>query len=151
LLRLVAGESFQRDVQRSFAVAPGAVVEVSISGGSIRTSTGPAGRVSVTLEERVYANTEREVDEILEDYDVVVAQDGGTVTAKALRKEGVRSRSWRSPSFSTTIEVPADVRLNLGTSGGRIEVGRALSSLVAETSGGTAAAAASARTRAVAR
>jgi len=116
------GEPFVREIQRSFDVAPGDVVEVGIKGGSIRTTTGPAGKVNVTLQERVYSSTGQEADEVLSGYEVVVAQDGGTITVKASRKSGVLSPSWRSPSFSTTIEVPADVRLNLGTSGGRIEV-----------------------------
>jgi hypothetical protein len=127
----------EREIQRSFTAAPGSTVVVEISGGSIVSRTTSGRTVNVTLRETVAANSDREADELLGRYDVTIAQEGDRIVVRATRRQDITGL-WRGVGFASDIEVPADVHLDVRTSGGRISiVGERTASLQARTSGGS--------------
>lgn len=135
----VASAAIERKVEKSFDVRPGSVVKVDISGGSIESKVGPAGRVGITLDQRFRsADSEAEADEILRDFEITLEQQGEEVLLKVRNRKS--SWGWNGRSFqaSARLVVPADVRLNFDTSGGSISVRGEMSSDVrCDTSGGS--------------
>ena len=131
-------------MERTFRVSADSLVQVRLAGGSITTETGGSGNVEIVLTQRFRGVTsEREADEILADYEVSATQQGDRVVVVGQRKREA-GRDWgfgngrRSVSISATITAPANVRLDLDTSGGSITVrGDRTASTAADTSGGS--------------
>ena len=114
----------ERRLERSFKVAPGSIVRVVLGGGSVTTATGPAGTVHVVLRQVAYTTEgERAAESCLEGLNVSAVQEGDDVTLIARRKR-MADWSWRlnHVRLMATVTVPADVRLALETSGGRIGI-----------------------------
>jgi hypothetical protein len=129
-----------RSVTRTFEVALRSSVRVDIRGGSIKSEEGAAGQVRVEIIERVRANSDAEIDRLLADYDVTAAQAGDQITVSAKHRGETSWRIWKTErvQFSARLVVPSDVRLDLNTSGGSIEVrGDRQEPLRADTSGGS--------------
>jgi hypothetical protein len=113
----------ERELTRSYKVAPGSVVVIDVAGSDVSVITGESGVVNLSLKQEVRARSDREADSTIARYDVALAQERDTVTLKARRKSG-DSWGWDGHvSFSAVAEVPANVRLDVRTSGGRIRVG----------------------------
>jgi hypothetical protein len=138
-----SGESgLERRTERTFDVAAGSIVRVSIAGGPITVTTGPSGKVHATLLEEVFAHSERDADEALANLESVVAQRGDEVEVTGRRKRSGFWEFWngRRVRFTATLAVPPDVRLDVDTSGGGIRVhGERTASVDADTSGGSIA------------
>jgi hypothetical protein len=134
-------QDVERRLERTFTVQPDSLVVVRITGGPITVSTGSGRSMSLTLDQRISnTSSEARADEALQDYEISAVQQGGTVTLTA-RRHPDRERRWRRGdvhvSFQATLTVPADVRLQLDTSGGPIMVrGERLAHVDADTSGG---------------
>lgn len=130
----------ERRVERSFDIRPDSAVVVDISGGSISVATVPGRTARLTLVQRVNAETESEADAALARYDLTFEQRGDGIVL-AFRSKGNSRFGWRSRghvSVSAELEVPADARLNLDTSGGSITVrGAREAAVMADTSGGS--------------
>jgi hypothetical protein len=136
-----AQAQIERRLERTFAVAAGHTVDVEVSGGSISTSTGIGNQVQVTLKQVIHADSEREADELLGDYDISATQTGDRIEVIGRRRSDVRERSGRSVSISAILVVPANVLLDVRTSGGSIDVrGSRTASVKAHTSGGSVSA-----------
>ncbi len=138
-----AGGAIERSLEKTFTVAPGSVVKVDVSGAEIRTEVGPAGTVHVVLKERFRTDDAAEADELLKHFEITCAQAGDTVRLVVKPKRGLGfSWSWNSKvAFRPLLTVPADVRLELDTSGGSIRVdGEMRAAVRANTSGGSIAA-----------
>lgn len=140
-LPTAASAQVERRLEQTFQVRPGSVVTVKISGGSIQIDTGRQGVVDARLTERFEVSSETDADRVLEDFDISLTEHGGNVVLIARRKPG---RSWSSSGrgsnvrLSATLTVPADVSLDLDTSGGAITVrGERTADLNADTSGGS--------------
>jgi hypothetical protein len=136
-----AARDIERQLERSFRVAAGSVVVVDITGGSITATEGASGSVELTLTQRVRgADSDREADEILAEFDVDASQRGDTISLVARKRDrNTGNRGWRrGVSFSATLAVPSNVRLDLHTSGGSIAVrGERTAEVDADTSGGS--------------
>lgn len=131
--------SLERQVHRTFQVRPESVVTVSVSGGRISVTTTPGRTAKITLIERVNTDSEHEADAALANYDVTFTQTDTGVKVSAKR---THTTGWfaRRPHVNINAElaVPADVRLDLGTSGGSIVVlGDRAAAVKAGTSGGS--------------
>lgn len=129
----------ERTVERTYQVAPGSTVAVDLSGGRVLVIPGTGRTLQIKLVQRVQATSEREFDAALESYNVAFSQEGAQVRLLARRKSGLVS-PWRGPSvnMNAEISVPSDVRLDLRTSGGSIEVrGLRDAPVDARTSGGS--------------
>jgi hypothetical protein len=136
-----AQAQIERRLERTFTVAAGHTVDVEISGGSIRTSTGTGNQVQVTLTQVIHADSDREADDLLKDYDISATQAGDRIEVIGRRRSDVRERSGRSVSISATLVAPANVLLDLRTSGGSIDVrGARTAAVKAHTSGGSVSA-----------
>ena len=124
----------ERQVERVFKVTAGSTVHLQISGGAITSSTGEPGTVRVTLRQRISADSDAEADRALEEYDITLTQEADDVRVVARPK----GRSWSNRvHVGATLTAPADVRLDLETSGGSIAVrGERQAALRAATSGG---------------
>ena len=138
----VAGApQLERRLERTFTVAADSLVMVEITGGPITVETGSGRSMQLTLEQRFEnVSSETEADQVLQGYDVSAVQQGGTVTLTAQRHRDSNQRSRRGDprvSFRATLTVPADVRLDVNTSGGSITVrGERTADVAADTSGG---------------
>jgi hypothetical protein len=136
-----AQAQIERRLERTFTVAAGHTVDVEVSGGSIRTSTGTGNQVQVTLTQVIHADSDRDADDLLRDYDIHATQSGDRIEVVGRRKSDVRERSGRDVSISATLVVPATVLLDLQTSGGSIDVrGARTAAVKAHTSGGSVSA-----------
>jgi hypothetical protein len=136
-----AQAQIERRLERTFTVAAGHTVDVEVSGGSIRTSTGTGNQVQVTLTQVIHADSDRDADDLLRDYDIHATQSGDRIEVVGRRKSDVRERSGRYVSISATLVVPATVLLDLQTSGGSIDVrGARTAAVKAHTSGGSVSA-----------
>jgi len=129
---------YERQLERSFTVTAGAVVLVNLDGGTVTAATGRSNVVHLTLWQEIYAASDEEAKEVLAQYDISATRQNGNVTLNGrLRRDADRSLR-RGVRFRAVIEVPADVRLDLRTSGGSVTVGGDRSaSLRANTSGGS--------------
>jgi hypothetical protein len=133
-------EAIERSATRSFTVDPHSTVRVAVNGGSVHTVTGDAGTVQITLIERVRTASEAQIDQLLADYQVTIGKQGDEVEVTARRRADSTWRLFKpgQVSFSAKLVVPADVQLDLGTSGGAITVdGDRTASVKANTSGGS--------------
>jgi hypothetical protein len=130
----------ERRLERSFRVASGSAVRVELSGGSVTVTTGPAGVVHVALHQAIRTNEgEESAERLLGDYEIGATQAGGEVRVLGRRKRLLDWVRWRGDRarIEATITAPADVRLDLDTSGGRITVrGERSADVHADTSGG---------------
>jgi hypothetical protein len=135
-----AAAAIERSLDKSFGVAPGSLVKVDTSGASIRTSVGPAGTARVVLQEKFRTDDAAEADKLLERYEIVCTQEGDEVRLVVKEKKGLGLR-WgerNQVQFHPEIVLPADVRLDLDTSGGSITIGGEMKASVrADTSGGS--------------
>jgi hypothetical protein len=135
------GAVLERRLERSFQVASGSTVRVELSGGSVTAVTGPPGVVQVSVLQTVHTNeSEQAATRRLEDYLVDARQERGEVLVVGRRKSLLSWGRWRGNGvrLSTTVTAPPDVRLDLGTSGGRINVrGERVAAVRAATSGGS--------------
>jgi hypothetical protein len=133
----------ERRLERSFAVAPGSTVRVELSGGGVIAHTGGTGRVQVSIRQEVFTDRgEAEANRMLADYVVTASQEGDEVSVVGRRKNVVSWFRWgpERVRLSATITAPPDVKLDLGTSGGRIAVrGDRNAAVRANTSGGSIA------------
>ena len=135
-----AGPAWERQLDRSFNVAPGSTVRVELGGGGITTETGPAGTVRVVITQAIDAGSEREAESMAADYELSAVQNGSEIRAVSRRKPGAAARLWYREGLrlAARITVPPDVKLDLSTSGGSIRVhGDRTATLKAQTSGGS--------------
>lgn len=130
----------ERQLERTYQVAPGSSVAVDLSGGRILVVPGTGTTATITLLQRVHTSSEREADAALEDYTVDFSQQDGVVGLVARRKRGIDFSPWRQirVNMDAEIAVPPTVKLDLNTSGGSIEIrGRRSGQIQAHTSGGS--------------
>jgi hypothetical protein len=132
-----AQAQIERRLNQTFTAAPGHVVSVTISGGGITTSTGTGNQVQVTLTQVIRAGSDREADDLLKDYEISATQTGDRIEVLGRRRSNGEEWSGRDVRISATLVVPANVRLDLRTSGGSIDVrGSRTAAVTAHTSGG---------------
>lgn len=137
---LPAAAAIERSLEKTFTVVPGSVVKVDVSGAAIQTEVGPAGSVHLVLKERLRTDDAAEADKLLERFEITCVQQGDTVKLVVRPKKSLGfSWSWNNKvEFRPVLTVPADVRLELDTSGGSIRVGGEMRAAVhANTSGGS--------------
>jgi hypothetical protein len=136
-----AAQVVERRLERTFDVAAGSLVAVNITGGPIAVETGPGRSARLVLEQRVdRVSSDAEADRALADYEITAVQDGGTVTLTGRRRRDA-DREWRRNgprvALRAILTIPADVRVDLDTSGGSISVrGDRTAAVRADTSGG---------------
>lgn len=137
-----ATNTLERPMTRTFETAGADLVRVRVAGGGITVTTGEPGRVEATLTARVRTSSEAEADSWLADYDVVLERQGAEIIVSARRKPG---RVWTQVfgdhgqvQFRAEVKVPADLAVDLDTSGGAISVkGQRSADVKADTSGGS--------------
>jgi len=135
-------DNIERPITRTFTVTETDLVRVRVSGGSITVTTGAAGEVEATLTARARTNSDAEANEWMADYDVVLERQENEIVISARRKSGAALTQWFGDDgqiqFRANVKVPANVAVNLDTSGGAIRVeGHRTSAVTADTSGGS--------------
>lgn len=137
---LPSGAAIERTLDKTFTVAPGSIVKVDVSGAAIHAVVGPAGTARVVLTEKIRADNDAEADQLLERFEITCTQQGDEVKLVVKQKKGF-GFNWsgqRKVEFRPVITVPADVRLDLDTSGGSITIdGEMIAAVRADTSGGS--------------
>jgi len=137
---LPAAGTVERTLERTYSVAPGSLVRIDISGGPITATIGPAGAVTLTLKQEIRASSEAEADELLSHFEISATQQGDEVKLIERSREKLAwLHQWNNAvHFRAELTVPANVRLDLDTSGGSITVhGETSAALRANTSGGS--------------
>ena len=137
-LTTVASAKVEREVVRTFRVAPGVHIRVSTAGGDIRVSTSKDPVVKIVAKEHIRAGSEAEADELLKKLELRIEDNGNEVLASASYESsiGFHFGSWPPVQVDFEITVPADASANLKTSGGNVIVADLGGSLKAHTSGG---------------
>jgi hypothetical protein len=135
-------DTIERPITRTFAVTEADLVRVRVSGGSITVTTGEDGEVEATLTARARTDSEAEANDWMADYDVVLERQEHEIVVSARRKPGATLTQWFGDrgqvQFRANVRVPANVAVNLDTSGGAIRVeGQRTSAVTADTSGGS--------------
>lgn len=141
LAALAGAPQIKRPLNRTFTAAAGSTVSVRISGGPITVETGSGRSVQLTLEQNFEnVSNDADADRALAEYDVTAAQEGNIVRVEVRRQ---REGGWRyrrgdpRVNFAARLTVPADVQLDVHTSGGPITVrGDRTAHVKADTSGG---------------
>jgi hypothetical protein len=139
-LALDASGTVERRATRTFTVSPHSTIHVKLQGGSIVAETGESGSARVELLMRIRAESDDQADRALADYDIGMTQRDDGLWVSGRRREGVEWKLWKLDrvQVSATLRVPADVQLDLDTSGGSINVrGDREDRLDADTSGGS--------------
>lgn len=131
----------ERQVDKTFDAATGALVQVDLSGGSVNIVTGTGRQVHVVIRQEVRSSGgDAGADRMLAAYELSArALDGGVqVLGRRVRGSSIRS-DWRNRvRLAAVVTVPADVRLELNTSGGRVRIyGERDAEVKANTSGGS--------------
>ena len=130
----------ERQVERTYQVAPGATVRADLSGGRIVVVPSPSRTARVTLVQRVHTANQRDADAALDNYTVELGQTDGNVQLTARWKRGVTIGLWRQirVNMDAELAVPSDVVVDLHTSGGSIDIrGMRTARVNARTSGGS--------------
>lgn len=130
----------ERSLDKTFDVAPGSIVKVDVSGAAIHASVGAAGSARIVLKEKFRTDDAAEADQLLEQYEITCTQNGDEVKLMVRQKNrfGFPWGRGNRVRFHPEITVPADVRLDLDTSGGSISVdGEMRATVRADTSGGS--------------
>ncbi len=136
-LASTASAKIDRVVEKSFQVAPGALVSVSTDGGDIRVVSSPENVVRVIAKEHIRARSQAEADEVLAKLDLTMEQHGNEVVASASYNYGSIFRFGSTPvEVEFLVTVPASSSVRLKTSGGGILVGDLDGRVDAHTSGG---------------
>ena len=140
LAALAGAPQIERRLDRTFTVNSNSSVVVRISGGPIVVETGPGTTMSLRLDQTVNVASEARADEVLKEHEISVVEQAGVITLTARRHRDDNRRYRRNDPhvrFSATLTVPANVRLDLDTSGGPITVrGERTADVKADTSGG---------------
>ncbi|MFT3828396.1 MAG: hypothetical protein QM691_01690 [Opitutaceae bacterium] len=137
---LPAKAAIEQSLDKTFNVASGSVVKVDVSGAPIRATVGPAGSAHLVLKEKFRTDDEAEAAKLLERFEISCTQQGDEVKLLVKEKKGLGFHwgAGNKVQFAAEIAVPADVRLDLDTSGGSISVaGEMTASVRADTSGGS--------------
>ncbi len=134
----VAAFGASENIERTLASAPGGRLVVDVDFGSIDVQAGADDKVEVQAFREVKMRDEAKEKEYLAEVPVEFAQEGNTVTVRAVRKKNEDRRVWRHVNTKGryTIKVPKNFNLKLETSGGEIEAHNLLGTVEAETSGG---------------
>ena len=126
-----------RVVEKTFTVQEGGDLKVQTSGGDIQILSGNGNEVKVTARERINADSEAKADELLQDLELTLEQQGNNVLAKA---KYTKTGSWHwgtTPvTVSFTVVVPKRYNVDLNTSGGNIGLESLVGRAHLRTSGG---------------
>ncbi len=132
-----AQAKINRTVEKTFTVQEGGDLKVQTSGGDIQILSGSGNEVKVTARERINADSEAKADELLQDLELTIEQQGNNVLAKA---KYAKSDGWHWGStpvtVSFTVIVPKRYNVDLNTSGGDIGLESLVGRAHLRTSGG---------------
>jgi len=134
---ILAQAKINRIVEKTFTVQEGGDLKVQTSGGDIQILSGNGNEVKVTARERINADSEAKADELLQDLDLTIEQQGNNVLARA---KYAKTGGWRWGStpvtVSFTVVVPKRYNVDLNTSGGNIGLESLVGHAHLRTSGG---------------
>jgi hypothetical protein len=145
LTALSSGEAVAREavreIRRTFAVQPGATLELDSYRGDIAIETGEAGEIGVSVDFDFDVETAGEADRLWRGFDCKFESAGSMVviTARNAAETGPRF-SWRESSrmrvyYRITVPRQCDLKLKTGT--GNIAVGRVAGRMSAQAGTGT--------------
>lgn len=133
-----AHAKINRTVEKTFTVQEGGDLKVQTSGGDIEIVSGNGNEVKVTARERINADSDAKADEILQDLELTIEQQGNGVLAKAKYTKSGSGWHWGSTpvTVSFTVVVPRRYNVDLNTSGGNIGLDSIVGRAHLRTSGG---------------
>lgn len=137
---LAASVRMERTLDKSFSVTQPGTLRVETQGGEIRVTPSTDGTVKVTARQRIRAANDGEAEEVLQDLQLTMAQEGRDVFLRAkYDRPQVRSFFRARPSVQVDfyITAPVGFAADLATSGGSITVVELDREVRARTSGGS--------------
>lgn len=144
---LVPAQGLRADItdsiNKSFRVAGGGILRIESDLGSIEVTTNNNSEVEVEIIRKVDTNSRDRADEILEDLEIDITQDGNNVNIETTYNRERRSffgffRFGRRPlNLKYLISVPEKYNVDLKTAGGNISVDDLEGRVQCKTSGGS--------------
>jgi Putative adhesin len=133
-----ASAKIDREVEKTFQVAPGTHLKVSTMGGNITVSSAGDTVAKIVAKEHIHASSEAEADDMLKKLDLTIEQHGDELVASASYEHGVGLHfgSWPPVQVDFVITVPSSASAELKTSGGDVIVDDLAGPVNARTSGG---------------
>ncbi|HDL19151.1 MAG TPA: hypothetical protein ENH29_08855 [Bacteroidetes bacterium] len=128
----------QNTIKKSFKVAPGGTLTLNTDIGTIEIKAIGDNRVKVEVFRKVNTWSNRDKDEILDNFEISFDQHGDDV---GIRGE-FKNRSWwdkirRKLKIKYVISVPKEYNVDLNTSGGSISIDDLRGKVRSKTSGGS--------------
>lgn len=129
---ITAGAATAEAIRKDFDVSPGGKLVVAAEGSklSVRGTSSDEVRVKISR------GTD-DADDIRDDFDIDLSQDGNEVTVELRKRRQWGPRGWFSRSPTVEVDVPSRFNVDLKTSGGSVEVEDLEGDLRARTSGGS--------------
>jgi len=132
---LVNAEEFNRTIEKSLPMPPNGILDVCNINGSIRIEPGGGSEVRFSIREHIEAPSREKMDGVKRGTDVVFNQDGNRVKAGVkgpwsdvpCGEKSSGRRRWESGRgieivHEMTIQAPRDVRFEISTVNGGVEL-----------------------------
>jgi len=135
-------------IRRTFDAAPGGRLVVEVSGARVNVVGTSGSQVDIVYTRIVGAGSPADEEQILAEHTVTMEQSGNTISIIERGQDSnggglgsfigslLRGRVGVHKQYELTVEVPRQFKLDLRTSGGRIDVGEIEGSVQVRTSGG---------------
>jgi hypothetical protein len=132
-----ASAKIEREVERTFQVAPGVHVRLQTIGGNITVTSTTEAVVKIVAKEHIRASSDAEADDLLKKLNLTFDQSGDTVSAVADYGTTMGLHWGNTPvTVEFEVQVPVSSSVDLKTSGGDVIVGDLMGKVYARTSGG---------------
>jgi DUF4097 and DUF4098 domain-containing protein YvlB len=129
---------YEANLEKSFSVNSGGKLVLDVDRGSVTVNGESAGKVEVHVFRKIKGASKEKADETFKNHEVVLAQDGNTVSVTAKDKSRSRIVHFGEPNLQVRYEIsiPKRFDVDLKTSGGNITAADLDGNAAARTSSG---------------
>jgi len=124
-LRTGFAADYEQNLDKSFSVTSGGKLDIQADRGSIEVATDGSEKAEVRVFRKVKGGSKAQADELLNNHEVTLAQDGNTVSVVA-RNRKERSGFWSlgraNLDVRYQVSIPRKFDVELKTAGGNIQV-----------------------------
>src|SRR5215813_2116484 len=133
------GATYEKNIEKSYAVAAGGKLVVQVDRGTIEVSTEATDKVQIQVLRKVTGGSQEKADELFREHEVIFDQTGNTVSVTQKQKKRNFSINMGKPYLEVRyqIVIPRKFDVELGTSGGSIRLGDLDGAAIARTSSGS--------------
>ncbi|HWY76955.1 MAG TPA: DUF4097 family beta strand repeat-containing protein, partial [Verrucomicrobiae bacterium] len=137
-----AAASFESNLEKAFSANAGGKLVVEVDQGTVDILPVESGKVQIHVSREVRGGNKAQADELFDNHEVTMQQEGGTVTVLAKRKKNLSlSAGWLRGQLQMNvhyqISIPKRFDVDVKTAGGDIGVGDLDGIVKARTAGGS--------------